>query len=299
MDKDLTALTGLKAAEVSLVKRGANLKKRFPVFKEKGEREMDEIIKTVLESETDNEAALIDFMKAAKISEKGMTAARGALRILNAFKEEIPSDVIRKLEDLAGYKKPEDQYPEPGKKAAACGEKDKVKKGDDGENKPELPPEVQAILKQQSDELTAVKKEAADATAALKTERDARELQGWVEKARNELSHFPGKSAEDLGRVLKSLHDVNPELAKEQFEQMKTASETIKKSALISEAGTFGSAGNGAGSAWDQIQKMADAMIQKSEDVHMTKAKAVSKVMELRPDLYQRYLEEHPQQSTP
>lgn len=289
MEKDLTSLTGLKAAEVSLVKRGANLKKRFPVYKMEEEK-MDEIIKTVLESETDNEAALVDFMKAAKISEKGMTAARGALRILNAFKEEIPNDLIRKLEDLAGYEKPDDKYPEPEKKS--------VKKADDG-NKPELPPEVQAILKQQNDELTAVKKQAEESAAALKTERDARELQGWVEKARNELSHFPGKSAEDLGRVLKALHDVNPDLAKEQFEQMKTASETIKKSALISEAGTFGSAGNGAGSAWDQIQKMADSMIQKSEDPRFSKEKALSKVMELRPDLYQRYLEEHPQQAKP
>jgi len=290
MEKDLTSLTGLKAAEVSLVKRGANLKKRFPVYKMEEEK-MDEIIKTVLESETDNEAALIDFMKAAKISEKGMTAARGALRILNAFKEEIPNDLIRKLEDLAGYEKPDDgKYPEPEKKS--------VKKADDG-NKPELPPEVQAILKQQNDELTAVKKQAEESAAALKTERDERELQGWVEKARNELSHFPGKSAEDLGRVLKALHDVNPDLAKEQFEQMKTASETIKKSALISEAGTFGSAGNGAGSAWDQIQKMADSMILKSEDPRFSKEKALAKVMELRPDLYQRYLDEHPQQAKP
>lgn len=295
MDKELTALTGLKAAEVSLVKRGANLKKRFPVFKEKGEGQMDEIIKTVLESETDNEAALLEFMKAAKISEKGMSAARGALRILNAFKEEIPADVIAKLEDLAGYKKPDGyKYPEPTdkkKKEAAC------KSADDDGNKPELPPEVQAILKRQEDELAAVKKEAADNAAALKAERDARELQSWTEKARSDLSHFPGKSAEDLGKVLKSLHDINPELAKEQFDQMKVASETIKKSALLAEAGA--AIPGASGSAWDQIEKMANAMVEKSEDPRMNKARAISEVMKARPDLYQRYLEEHPDQVKP
>lgn len=292
MDKDLTALTGLKAAEVSLVKRGANLKKRFPVFKEKGEGQMDEILKTVLESETDNEAALMEFMKAAKISEKGMSAARGALRILNAFKEEIPADVIAKLEDLAGYKKPDGKYPEPTDK-----KKPVAKSADDDGNKPELPPEVQAILKRQEDELSAVKKEAADNAAALKAERDARELQSWTEKARSELSHFPGKSAEEMGKVLKSLHDVNPELAKSQFEQMKTASETIKKSALLAEAGA--AVPGASGSAWDQIEKMANAMVEKSEDPRMNKARAISDVMKARPDLYQRYLEEHPDQVKP
>lgn len=292
MDKDLTALNGLKAAEVSLVKRGANLKKRFPVFKEKGEGQMDEILKTVLESETDNEAALMEFMKAAKISEKGMSAARGALRILNAFKEEIPADVIAKLEDLAGYKKPDGKYPEPTDK-----KKPVAKSADDDGNKPELPPEVQAILKRQEDELSAVKKEAADNAAALKAERDARELQSWTEKARSELSHFPGKSAEEMGKVLKSLHDVNPELAKSQFEQMKTASETIKKSALLAEAGA--AVPGASGSAWDQIEKMANAMVEKSEDPRMNKARAISDVMKARPDLYQRYLEEHPDQVKP
>jgi hypothetical protein len=318
VNKELTALTGLKAAEVSLVTRGANRKKRFPIFKTEESMDMQEILKAVLETETDGEAELDAVLKEAKVSDKGQGAAKGALRILQAFKDEMPKDVLAKLASIAGYtekaKKPEDEMMNgkdkmKTKKKGESEEDDeygypdatskKVKKG--LESLPEdVRKDVEGLFKAQTDELEALRKQNDEVQKSLKAERDARELESWVEKAKTELSHFPGQSAEEMGKTLKGLADINPELAKKQFEQMKAASAAIKKSSMFSEGGipTNPNMGGGGGSAWDQITKMADGIVEKS-DKPMSREKAMAQVMKNHPDLYQRYLSEHPQQLSP
>jgi hypothetical protein len=303
----LTALTDLRAGEVSLVTRGANMKKRFPIFKQ--ERNMDEqsmtVLKSVLETEAETEATLEEVFKADKVSKKGLDAVRGALRILNGFKDELLADVMKKLAAMAGYPPPgkedeEDMYPKPGMKEGKG--KDKVAKSD------ELPPEVRAILepimKAQESQINALKEQVAKSDAALTKERDERELAVWVQKCEDELAFYPGKSSEDLGKMLYVLHKQDPKLAEEQFTSMKQASVTIEKSALLTDAGLkpTGTRTNVAnGSAWETICKLADGIVQKSEDVAITKAKAMNLVLkgERGRELYAQYLNEHPAQTEP
>jgi len=271
MTKQLTELTELQALEVSLVDAGANLKKRFPVFKK--EKNMDaEILKAVLETEVDEEAKLSEWLEKAKLSDKGQAAVKSVLRMLSAYKDELPKDVLDALASTVGYPAPKEKQ---------------VKK--------DFSPEVEEVLKAQTSEIDALKTRNDEITKALKTETDKRELVEWTQKAERELSHYPGKSTKEIGTMLKALHDKDPELAKQQFEIMKSASDAFAASPILQEAGRNTISEN-RGGAWEQIEKMADGFVEKSGDMKITKEKAIRKVLELRPDLYNQYLDEHPAQ---
>lgn len=270
----------------------------------------EEILKTVIESEHDNEKDLDEIFKQLKVSEKGQAAAKSALRLLAAFKDELPNDLIAKLESLAGFKKQNEKedeeykYPEPEKKEKVKkwldAMPDEIKKAfdlekltpvDKGSDMKDVSPELQAILKSQADKVKELETKNEEITKSLKDERDKRELEQWIAKCEKELSHYPGKSFEEMGKILKSLHEVNPELANEQFEQMKKASELIEKSEILKVAGH--SFGNNTGSAWAEIEKAAAELIQKAADTELTKAQAITKVIDNNPELYNKYLAEN------
>lgn len=301
MGKDgLTKLQRLRAAELSIVDWGANKKRRFPITKAEGK--MDEILKAVLDVEHADEAQLVEVLEKAKANKKASTAAKAALRILGAFKEEMPEDVMSKLAAMLGVKKTEDGYilpkacktddvkkfladlPEDVRKAlepdpdAGDGEEEDVMKG--------LTPEAQEIFKAQDDKIAALE-------ATLKKERDDRELAEWTEKAEKHLSHFPGKNSEELGTMLKSLHDVDPKLAESQFESMKAASDGLKTSGVLKSVG-HGADGEDL-TAEQELVKKAEGIVEKSEKP-LTKEQAFRKACELNPDLYEKYLTQNPRQ---
>ena len=299
-DKDkINELTDLKALEVSLVDKGANKKKRFPITKEQ-DMELDkEILEAVLKTEVDEEADLFEYLEKAKLSPKGQNAVKAVLRMLNAYKDELPSDVLNKLADVAGYPAPkeakkqkekEDEYPAPKKKAKKPEEEEEMK---EKEVKKELTPEAEEILKAQKTELDDLKKRNEEVTKALKEETDKRELDDWIRKAETDLAFYPGKNAQELGESLKKMADLDPEIAKTQFEAMKAASDALKESNVLKEAGDFGKSTEG--SAWSKIQKMAEGLVEKSADAAFTKEKAVALVCERQPELYTQYLLENPQ----
>jgi len=258
-----------------------------------------EVLKSVMETEVDGEAQLDEVFKADKVSKKGLEAIRGALRILNGFKEEMPKDVMSKLAGLAGYAPPgKDEYPKP-KEDEMDKNKGKVNKAD------ELPPEVKAILdpimKAQNDQITALKEQIAKSDEALTKERDQHALEAWIKKCEQELSFYPGKSSEDLGKMLHVLAKQDGKLAEEQFNSMKQASATIEKSALLTDVGLKQGdttrTGVTNGTAWDAICKLADGIVEKSEK-NVSRHAAVSQVLksEKGRQLYAQYLEEHPAQ---
>jgi hypothetical protein len=98
-------LHDLKVEEVSLVPKGAN-KKRFLVVKSLGgdsamydETLLDRVLSTSLE----NEAEVEQILKTRGVSERAVHAIKGALRLLNAYRDELPPDIINTLASLVGY----------------------------------------------------------------------------------------------------------------------------------------------------------------------------------------------------
>lgn len=299
---DLEMLTHSQTGEVSLVKRGANKKKRFPMFKSQEERmnTENEILKAVLETEVDEEAKIPELFE-KKLSAKAEGAVKMALRALSSYKDELPSDVMDKLAAAVGYPAPkEKEYPAPDKeketKKAKGAEEEEDKMDKKTQVKKTETEQVEKMLKSRDDELKALKKENAEFRKSLKDEQDKRKVDEWTARAKDELSHYPGKSAEEMGKMLKALEDTNPEIAKSQFEQMKQASDMLKESAMLKSAGA-NIVGTSESSAMGQIEKLAKDVMQKSEDLGMTKEKAVKFVLEQRPDLYDAYLSENPHQT--
>lgn len=235
MTEKITELTELKALEVSLVDAGANKKKRFPIFKQ--ELDMDEILKAVLETEVDEEAKLGEWLEKAKLSDKGKAAVTSVLRMLSAYKDELPKDVLDALAATVGYDKAKAKKEEPKKEEdeEMTEEKKEVKKE-------EMDPEVAAVMKAQATEMEALKAQNEQITKALRAETDARKLMEWTAKAEQELSHYPGKSAKELGLMLKTAEDKDPEFAKQQFEVLKSASVAFAASPILKEAGRTGGA---------------------------------------------------------
>jgi len=144
------------------------------------------------------------------------------------------------------------------------------------------------IKKEHNDQIEILKAENEDNKKLLVIEKDAREKREWINKAEQELSFYPGKSSDELGEQLQKMHNLDPEMAKEQLEQMKLVSESFEKSDLLKENGVVG--GNNTAGAYAKIEKAAEALRKADKD--LTKIQALVKAQDENPELYAEYLNE-------
>lgn len=270
MAKDaINVLTNLDTLGVSLVRRGAN-KRKFAITK--SEEVMDEkdieLLSTVLkEAGYDGEEKLAEAIAKQQLGEKEQNAIKGALRILNAFRDNAE---IKKLADMlaaaVGYPPPNGGYPAPkmpddAKKPSYPTPMAKAIEGLPSEQRAAMEPVLKAIY--ESVEASAVERiqkaeeRAAKTEEILKAERDERLRKEFVAKAVAEYDKVPGKP-EELGLVLKSLHDVDPGLCKKVEAVLKSTQAVLKESALFVEKGRSGESVND-NDPWAQIQKAADS----------------------------------------
>jgi len=305
MSKPLTELSNLTPEEVSLVDKGANKKKPFPIFKQENDMDHEEILKAVLETEIDEEDKLVEWFDKAKLSDKAQAAVKGALRLMSGFKDEIPKDALDKLASAIGYPAPKakakeededmkDKYPEPQKAKAP------VKK-DEGEGSPteltEVEKRFEEIRKAYDEQVANLTKQNEEIRKSLDTEREERRRQELISKAKDELAYCPGSTAEEQAALLLKLEKVDPKLAETQFAQMKATSEAMQKSAMFAEAGArFGEGSEG--SAMAKLEKMAAGLVQKSTE-ELSSEQAFARVIKTAEGakLYQEYLDEHPEQN--
>ncbi len=294
-------MTDLEAFAVSMVKSGA-VKRRVAVTKSEEENMngLEEVLKACMELELDDESEFEAIAKQAGLSDKAMNAARGAMRLLSAFKDEDGiKGLLPMLSKLLGEpmkaRKADEEYGE--KKGEKKDEKkdDAVAKADQEPDLSGLPADKRAqlegIWKAHREEV--VKREELE--LVLKTERDERREKEFVAKAAEEFSHVPGESAE-LGMVLKAVADVDEGLAGKLEEILKAAEKTIAESELLKERGSSAESQNG-GNAWQKIEAMADGLVEKSAH-GISHAQAITKVLATKQGeaLYNAYLGENPAQ---
>jgi hypothetical protein len=288
-------LTNLEAVEVSLVPKGAN-KKKFLLLKQEGGFTMDEIMKACLELELENEQEVEEVLKAKKISPKAMSAVKGALRILSAFKDELPKDVMTTMAGLAGYSYAKPAKAEKQKKKPEEEEKEKKKlpfKKEDGtvdwESVPEeMRPALQMLWKENEENVKkhddAVKK-ADELQKALEIEQQTRIAKEFLDKGND----FPNiGDAKKVGDILRKSYEVSDEYGKEVEEVLKTANDRIEKS-LFDEIGSNVQPEPGAG-AWGKIEELAKGIVQKNDS--MTMAQAIDLILDQKPELYEEYQKE-------
>lgn len=288
--KPLTKLKNLEAFEVSLVKKGANKKKRYPIYKQKGVTMDEKIIKAVLETPADGEDALNEIIEKVKMDDESAPVIKGLLRLLVGFKDKLPTETVSTLAKMAGYAEIE-----PKKEK----EEKKVENGVDLSTLPEeVRKQFEAVFKTQETQLRELQVKNEATTKQLEVEKEARDKATWLTRVEKDLTHYPGSSNEVMVNNLYSLARFDSKLAESHFETMKKASEVLKSSQLFTEVGVVVSKEANPAGAWGKIKKLADGLIEKSDDLNLTTDMAVTKVLESErgQQLYKEYLAEHSEQ---
>jgi hypothetical protein len=289
---DLTSLTDLKAREVSLVDRGANKKRRFPVFKENPmDLEMIEILKAVVDVEIDDEAKLTAWIEKEKLSDKEAAALKAAMRLLNGFSENAKiKGLMGKMAGMVGFAKAEtpdpDPKPEPAKKP--------VKK--DEPDPKETPVKISAEIQKQLDDANARADKIEKANKALaeqvEVEKKARERAELVAVCKEKYPLIPGLSTEEQADMLLGLDATNRALVEKQWA---ATADAVEKSALLQSGGSQGAMAT-AGGAHQKLLEIAKGIVEKSGH-DLTPEKAFVKAMDANPELYNEYLADNPKQT--
>ena len=339
----ITALTDLETVEVSLVPAGANLKKRFPIMKRDEENSMSDILHAVIDAQTSDESHFDSVVKSADLSEEAAAAVKGAMKILNAYSDVLPTEQavglvskglgLEKAEEEEDETKEDDAEEEvkelsemledadkatefeEGKESegstladeetnkAKEDEEDEVAKEDEDEDEDaekSTPLALQKSLKSLKpavrDQVTALWKSQKEAIAkadklekSLRIERDERLRKEFVDKAQKEMPFVPGKSPEELGLMLKSLHGMDSQIAKDIEGIFKSVSAMVEKGDLLDELGSSMTGSGMGGSAYGKLDSIAKSRVAKSDESY---AKAFEAAMKNNPELYTAYLNE-------
>ena len=265
---------------ISFVPRGAN-KKQFLVVKEDMK---EDIVRTILETP---DGDLAKALQGAGLEGEGAEALVGAAKVLKAYKDALPEDAIALLAKCAGLALPESMKKDmpngDGKAGEGTGKEKKEGQGGGDLSKEaleKLDPEVRALLEKALEERDQATVKANQALSMAKELKDEKVLKEYVEKA-EDLPHLPIEPLK-FGPVMKALGENHPAEFAEVYRVLKAVDAIVEKSALFSEIGKAGQ-GN---SAEAQIYAKARAMVAKDGD--LTFEKAVEKVMDLEPELYEK-----------
>lgn len=282
-------LTQLQTGEISLVRRGAN-DKRIALTKSEDDMPLEELLKSVLETEAEGEQALIESLKAAKIDDEAIEIAKANYRMQHGFKDKLSEDALAVVVKAAGYwtkarDDDDDDKPFPGAKPPFGGKK---KTKDKKSHVPaDMPAEMAAIFKTQQEELSVVKKQLDD-------ERRERVRKEYVVKCADEYSYVPGMSSEQMGEMLQKAYEVGDDFGKQLEGQWATTSAAVKKSSLMDASGRLVTNGGGGGGPIDKLNAIAK---EKATKEKISFAKAFDQALVENKPLYDEYLSDNPAQT--
>ena len=296
-DRKPRELLDLDVREVSLVDRPA-IRRKFLVVKrdENGENMSDQ---EVVASE--QEAFVFDEVvhQDAEV-EKGYHGAKDEEEDEKESSKEQPEEKgMHGNEDKKELEEESEEEEEASKKKKKKKETKKMdnsqssasvsfSKRDDGSyDLTGVPEEMQATVEAICKQHEAAVQKAAELEEILKAERDERLRRDFVEKAEKEFSNVPGTAVE-IGILLKSLNDLDVEVAEKVENIFKAVDAQLSNSAALEEIGS--PASDIEVSAWGKIEKQAEELI--TNGAVSSKAAAISKVLEINPALYSEYLKE-------
>lgn len=299
----INVLEKLDTLGVSLVKRGAN-RKQFSITKSEGYMDLEEIESLqniIADYVCTNEEEVDEVMKSEHESSK--SAVKAIMRILEAHKDVLPKDLMKKLSMLSGYseedkKDMEEQQQEEvsmSKKEDVVEDikeesKEDIKKGElDLSSVPEaLRAQVEQLWKSNQE---AVKK-AEFLESVLKEEQDKNLTAEFIAKSKENYSDLP-ESVENIASILKTAYGHSEELGSNLEKLFKSVSAIISKSSMFDEIST--SYGASEGTPEHELTALAKSIVQKSSNT-VSFAEAYDKVISENPELYSRYLSENPSQ---
>lgn len=265
-------LESVITAEVSLVPKGA-VKKKF--FLRKEDAEVEEIIKAILEKEMD-----LKEIDSLNISDKAKAAVKGAIKLLNAYKDELKPNMLDMMAEMMGLNKAKDKKKD---KKSDYGYAYPVKK-DGSLDLEAIPEEMRPMVEVLWKENEENKKRAEEAIKKSQEIEDKAKRAEFIAKAEKEMGFLP-IAPDKLGPILKSIAENVPNVYPEIEGLLKQVSKISEQSNL------FKSVGSDARdvSAWNAIEAKAQEIIAKE---NITKEQAIAKVLKQNPELYEVYRKE-------
>jgi len=254
-------LHDLKVEEVSLVPKGAN-RKRFLVLKALGGDCMydESVVDRILNTDLENEDEIEQILKAKGLSEKAANAVKGALRLLNAFRDELPGDILNTLASLVGYGYQPPPLPASDEvKASRSQPKQYGEYGDYGEPGKKGKPKASAQAEERARKDELVRK----AALGIVTDRD----QAWEAMQRAAQAMFGRDDALGIDLLMQT------ELGLELYRSYLNAPVPPPPAPVTKSAAPDQDV-----PAWAEIEALAEQLIQKSS-YPLTKEQAVSQVL--------------------
>ena len=197
----ITALTELETVEVSLVPAGANLKKRFPIMKKNEDSSMSDILHAVIDAQTSEESHFDSVVKSAELSEEAAAAVKGAMKILNAYSDMIPTEQalavvseglgVQKAEEASKAEHEDDEDDEEKKEVKELSEM--ITESEKGEHKED------AEKMDHEDDEDKAKKEDDEDKAKKEDEDEAEKMYHGDDEKKKSLQ----KSLEDLDPAIR------------------------------------------------------------------------------------------------
>jgi hypothetical protein len=168
-------------------------------------------------------------------------------------------------------------------------EDDKMKKSALQKSLKDLDPavrnQIQALWKSQAQAVAKAEK----LEKSLMAERDEKQRKEFIEKARKEYRFVPGKSPDELGLMLKALHSLDSQIAKDIEGIFKSVSAMMEKGDLLGEIGSSMTGEVSDGTAFSKLDNLAKSAVKKSGGSYATR---FEEAMRSNPDLYTAYLTE-------
>jgi hypothetical protein len=273
-------IVDLLIAEVSLVDDPANERPFLLIKNRTGDTTVadNQLIELALGTDLENEEAIdkkIDGLPA-----DSQDALKGALRILQAHRENITSDVLKSLAPEMGVEFQAEKTEDGG---------DPPKGKDDGVgDTSKLMPEVAAILQalQKSNSTLEERLQKSDAKVA---ELDrARRKDDMILKVKD--LHLAKAEPDKLADALLSLQDSSPEAYDQLSEILTATSAVVVESDLLKAIGSD-AAGDATETAYEKVAKAAKKMVENSNG-EISFASAQDKVLKQDRDLARQYSEE-------
>ena len=290
----------LEVFEVSLVKKPAN-GRSFYLMKQDADKDQkmnDEQLLALLENASENEEQINELISKAELSEGAMRAIRSAMRLLDAFKDEIPSDTLAGLADAAGMHSKMDMDEEKGMMYRRMKEDEEKMKEESAEKSAEallksedLPESVKETLQALWKSHNEASERVGQLESVLKEERDKRLLDLETERVAKEFGHVPGVDNGSLAGALIELRKNAPE----QVDLLEGILKSTEAALVAKDNGAFEETGTTVAkaapeNAWAEIQQRADVLVTKGDEPN--RAKAIDRVLQDNPELYATYISE-------
>jgi len=238
----------------------------------------ESVLDRILNTDLGNEDEIEQILKAKGLSDKAANAVKGALRLLNAYRDELPNDILNTLASLAGY----GYAPAPtGEVKAAKPYSDDQNYGDYGYGEYGEGTARKKPKPKRAEDEVAQSEPVRKSLLGLARDRD--EVWASIEKAAELMYGECSPRTVDMLLCTK--------LGAELYAQYLSAP-FAKPQAPIAKA----EADDQDVPAWGEIQALAQQLVQKSGD-YMTEAQAVAHVLNTPRgrQLYKRYLAEKQQ----